>query len=56
LLSRGGEGNPAGREAQTFTVVVPASANRVGSIVTAYDEATQSLNRQLRDWVIQNGR
>jgi len=39
---------------QVFSVSQPASDNRVGAIVSAYDAATQDLNRQIVAWVEAN--
>ncbi|MEH6697294.1 MAG: ABC-type transport auxiliary lipoprotein family protein [Brevundimonas sp.] len=36
---------------QVFSVSQPAGDNRVGAIVSAYDAATQDLNRQIVAWV-----
>ena len=36
---------------QVFSVSRPAGDNRVGAIVSAYDAATQDLNRQIVAWV-----
>ncbi len=39
---------------QVFSVSQPASDNRVGAIVSAYDAATQDLNEQIVAWVEAN--
>ena len=39
---------------QVFSVSQPASDNRVGAIVSAYDTATQDLNQQIVAWVEAN--
>lgn len=39
---------------QVFSVSQPASDNRVGAIVSAYDAATQDLNQQIVAWVEAN--
>ncbi|MFW2342573.1 ABC-type transport auxiliary lipoprotein family protein [Brevundimonas sp.] len=39
---------------QIFSVSQPASGNRLGAIVSAYDAATQDLNRQIVVWVEAN--
>ena len=44
------------RNDRTFTVVVPATANRVSAIVDAFDQGTQDVNRQIVAWVAADGR
>lgn len=39
---------------QVFSVSQPASGNRLGAIVSAYDVATQDLNQQIVVWVQAN--
>lgn len=39
---------------QIFSVSQPASDNRLGAIVSAYDAATQDLNQQIVTWVEAN--
>jgi len=39
---------------QIFSVSQPASDNRLGAIVSAYDSATQDLNQQIVTWVEAN--
>lgn len=41
---------------RVFTVEQPASANRVGAIVEAFDIATRDLNTQIVSWTDQNAR
>ena len=39
---------------RVFTVTQPASENRVGAIVSAFDTATRDINIQIADWTIQS--
>lgn len=55
VLTRHRDAGQAGRGEQTFSVSVPAQANRVSAIVDAFDTATQQVNQQIADWTAAGG-